>query len=393
MVRRANLNHCCNAQQLLMQTVAERSSDLAVIAEPYNVPDHSRWFGDVTGTVAVYWAGGEVVPPCSLLERGQGSWLSLADYEVYLDWLASCVRRCLPRPLIVLGDFNAHARTWGNPRDDPRGETLLEWAAVLDLRLVNRGSESTCVRWQGESIVDLTWSSPAAIRVLSGWRVAEVVVTLPDHRYIVLDVTLRRPERSTCRRDGNLPHRWSFKRLNRDFLEAAAIVTAWSENAEEVLSDSESESIRLRDTMTSVCDVSMPRTGRPKCRVVYWWSTHIAQLRESCLRARREYTEEEGKQLQTKKLKHTRRTSRNLGRLRSFLERAPRRTQQGSVWASIPYSVGQIAPVNAPTDGHLRSELSEKGDRSTLPSDPVKSLGLPAITGLVRRAGSYWAGA
>ncbi|XP_064072394.1 uncharacterized protein LOC135193520 [Vanessa tameamea] len=145
-----------------------RSIGLAVVAEPYRVPDHPRWFGDATGTVAAHWAGGEGVPTCSLLEAGQGfvavRWgplaivgcyvspnRSLADYELYLDGLGDCVRRCLPRPLIVLGDLNSHARVWGNSRDDPKGVTLLDWAAGLDLRLVNVGSESTCVLWQGES--------------------------------------------------------------------------------------------------------------------------------------------------------------------------------------------------------------------------------------------------
>ncbi|XP_046976453.1 uncharacterized protein LOC124542558 [Vanessa cardui] len=114
-----------------MQIIAEWSIGLSVVAEPYRVPDQPCRFGDDAGTVAVHWAGGAGVPPCSLLEAGQGfvAVRSLADYELYLDGLADCVRRCLPRPLIVLGDFNAYARACGNSRDDPKGVTLLDWAA------------------------------------------------------------------------------------------------------------------------------------------------------------------------------------------------------------------------------------------------------------------------
>lgn len=34
------------------------------------------------------------------------------------------------------------------PNRDPleRGEALVEWAAALDLRLVNKGREGTCIR-------------------------------------------------------------------------------------------------------------------------------------------------------------------------------------------------------------------------------------------------------
>ncbi|XP_013142066.1 PREDICTED: uncharacterized protein LOC106106084, partial [Papilio polytes] len=156
-VLQGNLNHCRNAQQLLMQTIAEQQVALSVLAEPYTVPDHPQWFGDLTCSVAIHWSGRERVPMCSLLHKGTGllaiRWgalaivgcyispnKSLSEYKAYLDTLAACVRDCHPLPVIVLGDFNAHARAWGNPRDKPKGRTLLDWSAELDLRLLNQGS-------------------------------------------------------------------------------------------------------------------------------------------------------------------------------------------------------------------------------------------------------------
>jgi hypothetical protein len=47
---------------------------------------------------------------------------------------------------------------------------VTEWAAELDIRLVNRGSSSTCEAWRGESIVDLTWANPAAAGHVLGWE-------------------------------------------------------------------------------------------------------------------------------------------------------------------------------------------------------------------------------
>ncbi|CAH0724206.1 unnamed protein product, partial [Brenthis ino] len=179
----------------------ERSILLAVVAEPYTVPDHPRWFSGESGDIAIYWNATSGNISCSLIEKGHGyvvvkcgiltlvgCYISpnsgIIAFESYLDEVAACIRRCLPRPIIVLGDFNARSRTWGDTRDDRRGIIIQEWAASLDLRILNQGSISTCVRWQGESIVDLTWASTSASRMVSDWRVAEDVVTLSDHRYI-----------------------------------------------------------------------------------------------------------------------------------------------------------------------------------------------------------------
>lgn len=50
--------------------------------------------------------------------------------------------------------------------------------------LLNRGRVSTCVRWNGESIVDLMWASPSAARMVLNWEVAREMEHLSDHRYI-----------------------------------------------------------------------------------------------------------------------------------------------------------------------------------------------------------------
>ncbi|XP_072949802.1 uncharacterized protein [Epargyreus clarus] len=292
---------------LLHQCLVDCSVSLAVVAEPYRVPEHPRWVGDDAQSVAVYWAGGEGDPPCSRLhsERGivavewgplavLGCYVSpnctLAAFETFLDRVAYCVRSCLPRPVFVMGDFNAHSRVWGNRRDSVKGRATLEWAAGLDLRLLNRGSVSTCVRWQGESVVDLSWATLSAERLVTGWRVADDLVTLSDHRHILVDVVLRLPA-ADVRRTNDQPRRWAMKRLNRDLLVAAAHVVDWSCTAEvDDRLDPEREAIRIRDDMAAICDSAMPRVRPGWRRPVYWWTEYIARLRAACLRARRQYT-------------------------------------------------------------------------------------------------------
>ncbi|CAH2209136.1 jg18883, partial [Pararge aegeria aegeria] len=296
---KGNLNHCRAAQDLLQQCLVEWSVALAVVAEPYKVPNNPRWFGSVGNKVAIFWGGKQGDPPCTILEKGLGfvavQWgivgvvgcyispnSGFEAYESYLDNLAACIRRCLPRPTIILGDFNAHSKLWGDKRDDRRGNLIQDWAAELNLQLLNQGSTSTCVRWQGESIVDLTWATPSASHMVSGWRVAEEVVTLSDHRHIVFQVT-QRPSCMSNHRNCSPPLRWSLKKLNRDLLVAAAHVAAWPNQSQGLLSDPEEEAAWFRHAMISICDASMPRARQAKRKMIYWSSGDIERRRsQSC---------------------------------------------------------------------------------------------------------------
>jgi len=70
-----------------------------------------------------------------------------------------------------------------------------------DLKLLNEGRASTCVRPRGEFIVDITMASPSAAHRVSNWRVVEDMrgETLSDHQYIevVLGTTRQQVRRSS----------------------------------------------------------------------------------------------------------------------------------------------------------------------------------------------------
>ncbi|XP_078051848.1 uncharacterized protein LOC144477994, partial [Augochlora pura] len=288
----ANLNRSARAQDLLMQNLAERGAGLAVAAEPYRVPEHPHWMGDSIGSVAVLWVGRQGSPPCSVIERGRGylavewgdiavvaiyappSW-PLEHFEQYLDGVGRCISRCQPRPVLVLGDFNSKATAWESPRTDSRGLEVLDWAAGLGLVLLNTGSVHTCVRHNGGSIVDLSWATPPAARRISGWRVAEEVERLSDHRYIILDLPAA-SRMTPRRRHGEVEPapRWALNRLDQDALMAAAHVVAWPMSSAEPV-DGLVEARWLRGAMTSICDVAMPRAKPHQRKAVYWWSREL----------------------------------------------------------------------------------------------------------------------
>ena len=103
------------------------------------------------GTITVKWTDTVIV-----------TYIPLSHFVALLDELRDSVVQFQPWPILVMQDFNVKTTSWGSRKTDVKGKAVGEWANSLDLRLINRGNTSTCVRWNEESIIDLTWASPSA---------------------------------------------------------------------------------------------------------------------------------------------------------------------------------------------------------------------------------------
>ncbi|XP_076301658.1 uncharacterized protein LOC143219640 [Lasioglossum baleicum] len=306
-VLQANLNNCRRAQDLMVQRLAELEVGLAVAAEPYEVPDHPQWFGDLEASVAIWVRQSARLPPFSGVERSRGAvlvkWGRLlvagcycspncgsAEFEAYLDRLRDMVTPHLTGPVLVLGDLNARSTSWGNPRTEPRGGILEDWMEGLELRLLNRSSVPTCMRWNGWSVVDVSLATASASRRVSNWRVWEGE-TLSDHSYVMMDVAVDSdPPADTAllRRSSALSaSRWATKRLDGDLLRAVIIGSAWPPARER---GPEEGAAWFRGALQMICDAAMPRVRAcPPRKSVYWWSGELAELRSLAGQARRRY--------------------------------------------------------------------------------------------------------
>ncbi|KAJ0182732.1 hypothetical protein K1T71_002101 [Dendrolimus kikuchii] len=113
--------------------MAQWGIQLAVVAEPYYVPPRSDWAGDLDGSVAIIVRTAAACPPLAGVVKGQGyvaatigemvvlgGYFSpnrrLADFEGWIEEVGTVVARSRPRPVLVLGDFNAKSVAWGSPR-------------------------------------------------------------------------------------------------------------------------------------------------------------------------------------------------------------------------------------------------------------------------------------
>ena len=303
-----NINHCARAQDLLIQSMAQWSIDITVVAEPYFIPIRDDWAGDQNGTVAIVSRVAAGAPPLRQVIRGSGFVASLvgdfvvigvyfspnrslSEFERLLTDVGAVIGQCRPRPVLVAGDLNAKSTAWGSPATDARGEALEDWLVSSGLSVVNRGSVSTCVRQHGGSIVDITLASAALASCVRDWEVQEGVETLSDHRYIRFGVSAlpNSPPSPVRSRRGDGP-RWAVKHLDRELLAEAALVQSWLPTSTEPV-DVDAEAQWFCGALTTVCDAAMPRAKPPKAkRQVYWWNDEIAQLRVECVAKRRQYT-------------------------------------------------------------------------------------------------------
>lgn len=288
-----NLNHCDIAQQLLWQSTTEGCCDVAILSDPYRIPEgNGNWVADSTRTAAIWTTGG--YPIQEVVSNAKEGFTIAKINGVYFcsvyappRWVLERFNRMLDNisddltgrsPVVIAGDFNAWSTLWGSRETNTRGQNLLEALARLNVDLANVGNVSTFRRNGVTSIIDITFCSPCLLGNMN-WRVDEGH-THSDHQALCYQVISGSSVevRTTSRNSLS----WKTANFNREVFAEALLrepVTLYL-NCED-----------LNAVLTRACDASMPRKaplkkGRPP---VYWWSESIASLRAECLRSRRKY--------------------------------------------------------------------------------------------------------
>ncbi|XP_076302269.1 uncharacterized protein LOC143220520, partial [Lasioglossum baleicum] len=212
------------------------------------------------GHVGVLW-GDVVVVGCFVSPNR-----TLAEDEDCLDGVRRAVNQHLSGSVLVLGYFNAHATAWGCRRTNARGEAFREWAAGLDLMILNRGGASTCMRPAGESLVDISFTSPAALKRLTAWGVEEKIELLSDHIPILNGYRAPCPARRRREeeRRGGID---SARRRQLQRMDGVAVQAAdWSPAP---AGDVDAQVSELQRAMTEACDDAMPQETKKPPMSVY----------------------------------------------------------------------------------------------------------------------------
>jgi len=80
---------------------------------------------------------------------------------------------------------------WGCSRDDERGNILVELVVSLDLTSYNAGSSPTYVRYNAQSIVDVTFAQMNPGAGIINWQMRSNLNSESDHGYITDEILYR----------------------------------------------------------------------------------------------------------------------------------------------------------------------------------------------------------
>lgn len=308
-VLQVNLNHCWVAQQLLLQTVAERGIDI-VVASDYNRQmggSAQQWIASADSKCAIYVTSSAA----HISDRGDGvgfAWArigstlfyscyftpncTIQEFDQFLGDLDASIRNqaIAGLDIIVAGDFNSHSAEWGSATEDARGSLLSDFAASLELVVCNVGSTPTFRRVNAATVIDVTFSRSRGNRCLvSDWSVITGCYTASDHEYIGYSVLKpEAPRPATDHRATRCPG-WSTKKLSLEAINAHWDRTGTPPSLPDGKS-AEEHSEHLCEFLERTCNAAMPkRSVFQGKRAVHWWSDEIATVRKVAIAARRKY--------------------------------------------------------------------------------------------------------
>lgn len=301
-----NLNRSPRAFDLLTQEMTGSGISIAIIAEPPFVADNTHWLSSTNQLAAIYWRPNISVTP-RLIARSRGVIaVKLGEISVvscyispnvprgefleFVDELSDVLNLTMNKTLVG-GDFNAKSVMWGSTYSNERGNTIEDWAAEQDLRLLNTGAEPTCLRAQGTSIVDLSWATPNLAQMVTKWEVLDIT-TLSDHAYIKIEIA-GKGGRVAVQRPIQLKFpRWNWKKADWEKFQESLLWSA-SSNLNIIqgqITAAEDIASKLDTEIRYACDNSTTRLHPPKGRCsVYWWSDDIFELRREANQAYRRW--------------------------------------------------------------------------------------------------------
>ncbi|KMQ86962.1 reverse transcriptase, partial [Lasius niger] len=174
--RKGNVNRSAPSLDLMVHSARELGSGLLLVSEPNHIPDSPGWFASLDHSAAIFVDANLTRLRCTMAVRGSrfvavncGPYLvislyappsiGLIEFNALLDELSGAISSRVEK-VILTGDFNAKASTWGARVTDRRGLLLTSsdlFRASLNWRAGNPTLEdpmdiTQVVRWLDSSM-------------------------------------------------------------------------------------------------------------------------------------------------------------------------------------------------------------------------------------------------
>jgi len=143
-----------------------------------------------------------------------------------------------------------------------------EWRNDHSLHIINTLRVPTCIRPQGDSVIDLVFANDRAFGRINNWHTSNAM-PCSDHALISFSVNSARIKSGVCIRSSinRVFPRWSFKRVNTAELKSyVAFMASFRLLDAATCPDDFAE--KLHALMRNACDFAMPR-NRGSSRASY----------------------------------------------------------------------------------------------------------------------------
>lgn len=301
-----NLNNSKLAQDNCMQMCKKWKINILIVSEPNFISNN--WYTDKTRKAAIFIDNRKIISN-RLMAQEDGFVAvminkiiviscyfspndNLEKLKTQMQNLNNFIFLYKNEHILLSGDFNANLTSWGSNRSTNRGYILLDVMSILDMRLANIGNIPTCIRAQGTSVVDLTWSTFSLIPYICNWKVLDNIDddSLSDHRFIRYDIKdfndrgIIDPEKYNCKR-------WNMNKFNVDmflaFIEGLVWLDINNDNNNDGNLDIKEEATRITKLIKQACNAAAPCIKRRNLKNVYWWNSFISEKRKKFIKLKR----------------------------------------------------------------------------------------------------------
>ncbi|KAL4092398.1 hypothetical protein QTP88_026901 [Uroleucon formosanum] len=174
----------------------------------------------------------------------------------------------LPKPFVLLGDFNSHSAFWGSEITDARDKSLEKILDNDTIALLNNGEPTRLNPSNGRlSTIDLSFSSVSIAQRIS-WSVLHEIYE-SDHLPIIMSLL------STKTLSPASTHRWKLKNADWAFF-STLVDTFMQDNTQSVTSTIEDDTTFISESIIRAAEVAIGKTSNSfKNNRVPWWNDEI----------------------------------------------------------------------------------------------------------------------
>ena len=241
--------------------LSNRASGGVTIYTKSNIPSKKIKINSNFETIAVSIELNEKFSICNIYLPNQTDF-SLPDLENII--------RQLPKPFILVGDFNSHNIIWGSNSTNSRGKTLEKLIQNEDLVLLNDSTPTHINFGNGNfSCIDLSLSSPSIAQRLE-WEVLPEIHS-SDHIPIKIIISHRQVNNKHPNK-----HRWNLKNPNwnlyTDLLEEET-----NKIVDHNIIDIEETTLTFTNLIINTANMTIGSTNQTNKPRVPWWNEKIKE--------------------------------------------------------------------------------------------------------------------